>query len=723
VCVEAGQPAASIEPADGLNVPGLVTIGPAVRVTSTGETPHGIDVVVPFEPGKLPKGQADELIVVLQRGRAPAHAALVSNVTVEVELGRLHLHLAEAPRLPVVLQVALRSDVSATPTPRLRTYRAIGGVSMGGFGASVNGWGRTDRFDALAILGADPGPDLTYSLRMIYDWMMAGFCTAPDDGAQKIGQLCAPRRVPLGAQFERGQSFEAMLTEKGEGTGLTLRRDLYLRALRDLSRAVGNPAYPYVSGGSPYLPPGVEASFVSRQPSDVCANPVRLKGFFDRRYNPDAAFDVITFCDGNDSSKLGNAVFDPSVPAVNPPQVLLAVDVNGNGVRDSGEPVVIQAEEPFSDVGTDGMASKDEPGYDPVTNPDPSGDDYHYLWNPTGLEGNWRYDQGEPFQDSGTDGVAQKGCPLGSAAGCYDFGEGNGRHDLAEGHARWRALDPRALVESLPDETLRAMRVYYDAGIRDFFNAQVSTNSLLAALAARNQPVRAWENFTSLVGLALNQEVRFDAKKITIDTISPNMYVRYGDPDLPQSVIEATGDGRHAGATAQVIHRAQSLFTWMTQLWPDGDKTPGIVESERSRIDGTLTTASGRQVPYTVVLPPGYFDPKNETLRYPVLYLGHGYGMGPGDLGTVALIANQLMADPSLPPERRLPKFIFVMVDAMCRPGGDVRRGPLPTEGDLCEEGAFYVDHPEGVYKGSTLYDELEAMVSSSYRTRAPEVR
>ena len=39
---------------------------------------------------------------------------------------------------------------------------------------------RRELFDALAILGADPGPDLTYSLGMIYDWMMAGFCTAPD---------------------------------------------------------------------------------------------------------------------------------------------------------------------------------------------------------------------------------------------------------------------------------------------------------------------------------------------------------------------------------------------------------------------------------------------------------------------------------------------------------------------------------------------------------------
>ena len=33
------------------------------------------------------------------------------------------------------------------------------------------------------------------------------------------------------------------------------------------------------------------------------------------------------------------------------------------------------------DTGLDGLMDKDEPGYDPVTNPDPNGDDYHYDQN------------------------------------------------------------------------------------------------------------------------------------------------------------------------------------------------------------------------------------------------------------------------------------------------------------------------------------------------------
>lgn len=43
-----------------------------------------------------------------------------------------------------------------------------------------------------------------------------------------------------------------------------------------------------------------------------------------------------------------------------------------------------------------------EAGYDPINNPDPKGDDYHPIFNPTGTEGNGKYDAGEPdFNNNG----------------------------------------------------------------------------------------------------------------------------------------------------------------------------------------------------------------------------------------------------------------------------------------------------------------------------------
>ncbi len=61
-------------------------------------------------------------------------------------------------------------------------------------------------------------------------------------------------------------------------------------------------------------------------------------------------------------------------------------DTNGDGLWD------FASGETFDDFGSDGIPDRDEPGYDPVTNPDPNGDDYDPVTNPSGTEGNGRFD-------------------------------------------------------------------------------------------------------------------------------------------------------------------------------------------------------------------------------------------------------------------------------------------------------------------------------------------
>ena len=67
-----------------------------------------------------------------------------------------------------------------------------------------------------------------------------------------------------------------------------------------------------------------------------------------------------------------------------------------------------------------------------------------------------------------------------------------------------------------------------------------------------------------------------------------------------------------------------------------------------------------------------------------------------------------------------MPKFIIVLVDGKCRPGGDVSAAPLPTDGDLCEEGTFYTDHPEGDAQATSELMQLEDFIDANYRTKAP---
>jgi hypothetical protein len=714
-CAEAAATLAAA-PSGDLAADGYVVVGPALRLDGTGPFAHGIDVLLPYTKVRA-MGRTNELVVLLQRGAAPAHAAAVSNLTVDAARGQARFHLPDAR---VTLQLAL--PVAAPPPLRHYTFRALAGVSMGGIGSSLNFWRHTDRFDAVGVMGADPGPDLTYSLGMIHDFMLGGFCTADDidGGPAKLGQLCPSRRALLVDQGERGSSFEQFLYEKGAGVGLTLRRGVYLKANRDLARAFGNAAY--ANAGSSYLPPGVPASVLALPNADACAKPVVLKKFYDRRYNPDGKYDVITFCDGNDSEANGYGKIDPAIAASDPVQILLAVDLNANGVRDSGEPVIVQGSEPWQDVGTDGVADADEPGYDAVANPDPNGDDYHYLWNPTGTENNWRYDAGEPYDDVGVDGVPQSkgGCTAKpDLAGCYDFGEGNGTFDYAPSVQNILAHDPRTLVEKLDPAALARVDTYYDAGIRDFFNAQVSTNSLMGALGAAGAPVRAFDGFPALDGLAPSREAMFDIGRVDLPSLGRHAYVRYGDPDLSAADVDATGDGRHAGSVPEAVHRVEVLMYFLASRWPGGDRAIAPADSLMSQIND-MQTFAGRPSPFTVLLPPGYLRPENATKRYPVIYFMHGYGMEPDQLSALTLVTRTAQLDPRLPEARRMQKFILVLVDGKCRPGGELGNGPIPTDGDGCETGTFYTDHPEGAAKMEAALTELMAYIDATYRTLPP---
>jgi S-formylglutathione hydrolase FrmB len=709
-CSEAG--AISFAKTGDLSVDGYTTLSTAYTLSGTVGM-HGVDVMLPY---KGASNRSTEIAVLVQKGKAPAHAALVSNVFVDDANHQVRFHL------PDVATVQLGLPTATLPTTRHFTYRAIGGVSMGGIGSSMNFWLHPDKYDAIGVMGADPGPDLTYSLGMIHDFFLGGFCAADTDGVDKIGQLCPVTRKLLADQGEEASSFENFLYQAGDGVGLTLSRNTYIKANRDLARALGNGAYG--NADSPYLPPGVGSDYIALSNADACSKPVVLKNFFDKRYNPDGSRDVITFCDGNDGDTLGIGKFDPSKPATNPVQILLAVDVNKNGVRDSGEPVIVQGSEPWKDVGTDGMADADEPGYDPTTNPDPNGDDYHYLWNPTGTENNWRYDQGEPYDDVGIDGVPMStgGCQAAAGvAGCYDYGEGNGKFDYAPYQQNWRGHDPRSLAEALSAADMQRLNVYYDAGIRDFFNAQVSSNSLLAAIQQNGIGVRAFDGFPILDQLPFSNESGADLAHLDWKKYGRGMYVRYGDPDLSEADVEASGDGRHVGTALQAVHRAQALLFFLAQTWPGGDRKippPGFGSMQK---DDMFTASDGRVTPYTIVLPPGYMQPENANLRYPVVYFMHGYGMEPSGLAAISAVTGNAMVDESRPESQRMQKFILVFVDGKCRPGGEIAdSGPLPTDGDLCEEGTFYADHAEGTAKGEMILGELEALIDQTYRTAMP---
>ncbi|MCF6157971.1 MAG: hypothetical protein E3K32_05235 [wastewater metagenome] len=150
------------------------------------------------------------------------------------------------------------------------------------------------------------------------------------------------------------------------------------------------------------------------------------------------------------------------IPEIAPTQE----DVNGNrrydppdGILEDAFGIVLRdgyGDVINEDVGSDGISSYPynvppghplygvyEAGYDPVDNPDPGEDDYHPLWNPTGTEGNGRFDASEPFSDTNGNGIRDPGEPFtdvnmnGIFDGETDFNY-NGRLDTVEyGLQKW----------------------------------------------------------------------------------------------------------------------------------------------------------------------------------------------------------------------------------------------------------------------------------------------
>jgi S-formylglutathione hydrolase FrmB len=181
-------------------------------------------------------------------------------------------------------------------------FRAIGGVSMGAYGAMNIGLGRPSFFNTIASLG---GPlDMAYLLKFAEIDM--------------LGNYDNPSAYP--------------------------NRDTLIDMLKDLTISFGNPVY--YNPASTYYPPGITA-----QNARI---PTTLLGFKDD-LNPDGSLPAITYEDPDpgdwvevllalDSNRNGRRnLGEPILRQFHEP----FTDTNGNGIYDPGEP--------FFDIGLDGV--------------------------------------------------------------------------------------------------------------------------------------------------------------------------------------------------------------------------------------------------------------------------------------------------------------------------------------------------------------------------------
>ena len=423
--------------------------------------------------------------------------------------------------------------------------------------------------------------------------------------------------------------------------------------------------------------------------------------------------------------------------------VALAVDLNSNGVRDENEPVLAQGQEPWSDVGTDGIADVNEPGYDPVSNPDPNQDDYDFQLNPNGTEGDHRYEMGEPFQDYGLDGVPNT--PQLKAGG-FDYGEGDGVYTTTTGLANTYANEAHSIIHqwstgipggAMTDAAFQRVDVWADGGVRDLFNFEAVANHLIGAMASRKgsdgtqlKSTAYYNGFDRLPGQVVGDESAFNIYNMIWADVVDAPHVRYGTIDATDAMLTA-GDGQHVGTPSQLVDRLQSSIFFATQRWPDADRTltdtsvaqiPGGTDASADAGLGTgcpggLCTfnfaGTNRVGPALVQLPPGYGLPENiqRDVRYPVIFALHGYGQTPDGLDAASLVTTALMNDASKSSATRLAKAILVYVDGRCRYSSDTP--PQPE----CIEGSFYLnsDRPDVKHPGTNALSHSSTPGSTSW--------
>jgi hypothetical protein len=369
--------------------------------------------------------------------------------------------------------------------------------------------------------------------------------------------------------------------------------------------------------------------------------------------------------------------------------------------------------EPYRDVGADGLPSTMEPGYNASTNPDPAGDDYDRQFNPGGLEGNYVRDDGEPYEDVGVDGIA---CPAGRTCP-HDVGEGNGRFDMLPGARRFLDVNPRTHIVAATPAQLQRTEFWIDGGVRDLFLLGLVSNHFAGSLAQRGRDVHYFNNFASL-GAERISETDWPFTTLDWARMPGHVMLRYGSLDANTTEL-VNGDGGHVGTAGQAANRFFGAFFWMAGRWPGGDRAPAPFSFNR---DDAGRCANGyactfdfrsdramRNGPVSVYLPPGYHDPANANVRYPVVFVLHGYGQDPSNLLPTGFLVGNYMVAPQNPSWQRPQKFIMVFPDGRCRTG------------DGCVRGTFYTDSPVGNAQMESYFLDLYDFVDRTYRTKQAE--
>ena len=539
------------------------------------------------------------------------------------------------------------TDLPPFELTEAREFRAIAGVSMGGYGALNLGTKHGALFGTIASLG---GPvDMTRLLGTI------------ERNVEVKAQTEIPREV--GEDF----TFDHLPPYPG--------RDSTISMIKDLTIAFGNPFLNHPDASRRYLASDSEPARIMRD---------------DRLGEFTVVADPRGFLDGADQNDDGLRQVDEVPPTVATDVLLLAagtldriagsdvagqllggrevVDLDGNGIFDVGDGIVVNFSEPF----TDGNGDR--------------------VFQP---------ELGETFTDAGLDGVAGTG----------DFGDGNGQFDYYPDRTTFIAEDPLTRIAGLSAEQIATQRLYMDVGEQDEFGFSRHYDNLVAVLRSKGLTVEVQDGFSSTNCVDVpNPDAQFLLVRYQ------GGHVGFGDVDGDDLI-----NGDVCGAVT-VWQRILSMLGFLDESFPDCVRGPGDfdgggididdpdIDLPGIRLDGELVHATiespslapaGGAAPVRDVLvyePPAFFNNEDDT--FPVVYFLGGYGQDPGDFEQIQELMDILINTSQV-------QNMFLVF--------------LPGAGGV--KGSFYVNHvideaqvPEapavtsGRYEDSTINDLIPAI-------------
>ncbi len=203
----------------------------------------------------------------------------------------------------------------------------------------------------------------------------------------------------------------------------------------------------------------------------------------------------------------------------------------------------------------------------------------------------------------------------------------------------------------------------------------------------------------------------------------------------PTDEDRIAGEGDHVGTTTQAVYRFYTLFNWAAATWPNLERpaTPygGSSASERQRTEWFDSKILGGKREYSIALPPGYDAAENQNKRYPVVYIGHGYGSDSQSMMFSSLITDAYVQDADIQFRPMIMIFpsgrcCFVHqgtggVDCRERDDNGVDIDQLPGWRRECEKGSFYVNRrgykPGDERRYADALPELLEHIDKTYRT------